>query len=121
MTDWLMLFIILSSPIWVPLIWVKLRGEKAGDREGDYPEPPKTAPDWGSDDPTESGIPGAEAPAYGPVRSDPRTHVDLQTVKHGWTHRDITYYLRKYLGKEKKSSLVDKKDEQVAEEYDEYR
>jgi len=103
-----MVFIILSLPIWAPLIWIKLRGEKAGDREGDYPEPPRTAPDWRSDDPLESGIPGAEAPVYGPVRSNPETYMNFQTLKHGWTHRDITYYINRFLKKKRKSARVEK-------------
>ncbi len=111
MTDWLRVFLIFSSLIWIPLIWLKLRGEKAGDQEGSYPDPSRPLPDFHSDDPAEMGLPGAELPVFGPVRSNPQTYIDIQTVKHGWTHRDIIYYLRKYLGKEKKSSSVDKKDE----------
>lgn len=112
MTDWVIVFLIFSSLIFVPLIWLKLRGGKAGDQEGSYPDPSRPLPDFHSDDPAEMGLPGAELPVFGPVRSDPQTYIDVQTVKHGWTHRDIIYYLKKFLGKEKKSSLVDKKDEE---------
>lgn len=110
MTDWLRVFLILSSLIWVPLIWIRLRGEKAGDREGDYPEPHRKTPDWRSDDPMESGIPGAEAPVYAPVRSDPETYVDFQILKHGWTHRDITYYVNRFLGRKSKSPRAEKEE-----------
>jgi len=98
--------------ILAPFIWLKLRGKKAGDQEGTYPDPSRPLPDIHSDDPAEMGLPGAELPVFGPTRSDPQTYIDVQTVKHGWTHRDIIYYLRKYLGKEKKTSLVDRKDEE---------
>ena len=99
MTNWVAVFIILTSMIWVPLIWIKLRGKKAGGQEGTYPSPSRQVPDFHSDDPMEMGLPGAELPVFGPIRSDPKTYIDFQTVKHGWTHRDIMYYLRKYLGR----------------------
>jgi len=109
-TDWLRVLLIFSSLIWVPLIWIKLRGEKAGDREGDYPEPQRTSPDWRSDDPMESGIPGAELPVFAPIRSNPETYMDFQTLKHGWTHRDITYYRDHFLKKERTSARAEKEE-----------
>ena len=111
MTDWLRVFLIFSSLIWIPLIWIKLRGKKAGDQEGSYPEPKRTQPDWRSDDPIESGIPGAELGVFGPSRSTPKTYMDFQTVKHGWTHRDIIYYINRFLKGKRKATLEDKEEE----------
>ena len=115
MTVWLIVFLIFSSLIWVPLIWIKLRGEKAGDQEGSYAEPQRSQPDWRSDDPIESGIPGAELPVFGPIRSNPETYMAFQTLKHGWTHRDITYYRDRFLRRKKKATLEDKEEEELDE------
>ena len=113
MTDWLRVFLVFSSIIFVPLIWIKLRGEKAGDQEGSYTEPQRSRPDWRSDDPIESGIPGAEAPVYAPARSNPETYMNFQTLKHGWTHRDITYYRDRCLKRERKSALTEKEEDTI--------
>jgi hypothetical protein len=75
-TDWLGIFLVLKLII-IPLIWLKLRGEKAGNRKGDYPEPPRISSYWRSYDSMESDIPGVEAPIYAPVRSYPETHVNF--------------------------------------------
>ena len=109
MTDWVTVFLIFSSLILVPLIWIELRGEKAGDQEGSYPDPSRPLPDFHSDDPLEMGLPGAELGVFGPTRSTPQEYIDLQTVKHGWTHRDIIYYLRKFLRKKDQSSVTEER------------
>jgi hypothetical protein len=109
-TDWLRVFLIFSSLIWIPLIWIILRGEKAGDQEGSYTEPQRMHPDWRSDDPLESGIPGAEVPVFGPTRSTPAAYMDFQTLKHGWTHRDITYYINRFLKGKRKSARAEKEE-----------
>ena len=115
MTDWLRVFLIFSSLIWVPLIWIKLRGKKAGDQEGSYPKPQRTQPDWRSDDPIESGIPGAELPVFGPIRSNPETYIEFQTLKQGWTHRDIIYYINRFLkGKRKARTHIGQETDEEA-------
>jgi len=102
-TDWVTVFLIFSSLIFVPLIWIKLRGKKSGDQEGSYPDPSRPLPDFYSDDPMEMGIPGAELGVFAPTRSSPKTYMDFQTLKHGWTHRDITYYMNRFLGRKRKA------------------
>jgi len=58
----------------------------------------------------EVGIPGAELGVFAPTRSSPKTYMDFQTLKHGWTHRDITYYKNRFLKRKRKATLEDKEE-----------
>lgn len=98
----LRLLLILLSLILVPYYWLKLRGEKAGDPEGRYPDPSKRPlPSMDSDDPSERGFARPEAPAYGPVRSG-ISYVQYLSMKYAWAHPDMMFFRRKFLKKKEK-------------------
>lgn len=90
---------VLGSVFIIPFVWVVFRGEKSGDVwEGEWWD--KMAGRFPyidqrlSDMPDEAGIPLAELPMFGPVKSSPRYYLNYLIWKWGWIHPDFMRYLR---------------------------
>lgn len=89
MTDYMTLLAILSSMIMVPLIWLKLRGEKAGDPEGGYPDPtirPYPSEKFGEF--KGEGLSPSDLPVFGLSRSGTISRVLFYATRVAASRRD---------------------------------
>lgn len=107
---WLKLLVILSSLIIIPYIWVRLRGERARDPEGRYPDPsirPTPSEEYGEF--KGEGLPQAESGVYGPTRSS-ASYWTRYFTQRAWVHLDF-YRLRESLRKTR-TEAEEKNDKQ---------
>ncbi len=116
--------LILFSLVVVPYIWLRLRGEKAGDPEGGYPDPAVKPHAFGEYGEFREDGPLAELPAFGPVRSSSGYRAEY-LMQREWVHPDF-YRLRKIWERrrqraeeEKKKGQTQSSPEKEAEDYEE--
>ncbi len=94
------IIMVFSAFIGVPICWRLIRGDKAGPREGTYPdrsEKPLPHEEFGE---FSLDGPSAEASVLGPSRSDGSYDADMM-ISREWLHPDILWYYKRYLKKKK--------------------
>jgi hypothetical protein len=74
---------ILALFLLLPPLWLILRGEKAGDPEGELWERMKRE---------ETDAPRAEGGPYAPSRTTATRYLSFLIWRYGWRHRDWRYY-----------------------------